>query len=119
MSIENAYRTLFTAGFTVLSVLIGIMLVRSVIGPRITDRIMSVNMLSTMVISCIAILSWLLDEGFLIDVALIYAMISFTTVMMMAVMYIPADLRHPWKRKQRAQAEPDPDGKQKADGGQE
>ncbi len=95
MSIGNAYRLLYTCSFAVLAVLTGIMLIRSVIGPRITDRIMSVNMLSTMVICSIAILSKLLDESYLADVALIYAMISFTAVMMMAVMYIPAGPEEP------------------------
>ena len=115
MRIEEAYRILFTGAFAVLAVLIGLMLVRSVIGPRITDRILSVNMLSTMVICCIAIQSRLLGEGYLVDVALLYAMISFTTVMRMAVMYIPADLRRPWKKK-RKKGDPGQSGRRKAHG---
>ena len=51
---------------------IGLMVIRSIIGPRSTDRILSVNMLGTMTICSIAILSVLLDEGYLADVALIY-----------------------------------------------
>ena len=72
-----------------LILLIGAMVIRSIIGPRSTDRIMSVNMLGTMTISSIAILSLLLDEGYLADVALIYAMISFISVLILASTYIP------------------------------
>ncbi len=90
MSIDKAYQLLYLGALLVFAVLIGIMLIRSVIGPRITDRILSINMMGTMVISCIAILSRLLEEAYLTDVALIYAMISFVAVLMLAVMYIPS-----------------------------
>ena len=95
MNIDQAYEILYLSALIVLAVLIGIMLIRSVIGPRITDRILAVNMLGTMVISCIAILSRLLHEGFLLDVALIYAMISFVAVIMLATTYLPADPEKP------------------------
>ena len=72
-----------------LILLIGAMVIRSIIGPRSTDRIMSVNMLGTMTICSIAVLSVLLDEGYLADVAMIYAMISFVAVLMMASMFVP------------------------------
>ena len=86
---ENAYHALFNGALIFLAVLIGIMLIRSVIGPRITDRIMSINMIGTMVISSIAILSQLLAEDYLADVALIYALISFVSVLIFATVYIP------------------------------
>ncbi len=89
MSIENAYRILFSAALIWFAVLILAMLIRSIIGPRITDRILAINMIGTMVISCIAILSRMLRESYLADVALIYAMISFISVLILATIYIP------------------------------
>ena len=89
MSIENAYQLLFTIALIWLALLIFAMLVRSIIGPRITDRILCINMIGTMVICCIAILSRLLGESYLVDVALIYAMISFISVLILATIYIP------------------------------
>lgn len=88
MSIESAYSILYGSVIVGLLILIGIMLVRSIIGPRVTDRILSVNMMGTMVICTIAILSRLLNESYLLDVSLIYAMISFVSVLMMAAMFI-------------------------------
>ena len=95
MTIEQAYQTLYGAALVVLILLIGAMVIRSIIGPRSTDRIMSVNMLGTMTICSIAILSVLLDEGYLADVAMIYAMISFVAVLMMASMFVPSKPKAP------------------------
>ena len=102
MSLDAAYHTLYSAVLVALLVMIGICVIRSVIGPRFTDRILSVNMLGTMVISCIAILSLQLKEGYLADVALIYAMISFIAVLMLASMFIPADAKEPILKMQKA-----------------
>ena len=95
MDIKEAYQILYSGALIALIVLIGAMLVRAIKGPRITDRIMSINMIGTMVICAILILSQLLKETFLIDVALIYAMVSLVTVLMLAGMYIPADPKIP------------------------
>jgi multicomponent Na+:H+ antiporter subunit F len=48
-----------------------------------------------MTICSIAILSVLLDEGYLADVAMIYAMISFVAVLMMASMFVPSKPKAP------------------------
>lgn len=89
MTVETAYQYLYGGALIVFLILIGAMVIRSIIGPRSTDRIMSVNMLGTMTISSIAILSFILNEEYLADVALIYAMISFVAVLMLAMTYIP------------------------------
>jgi multicomponent Na+:H+ antiporter subunit F len=62
-------------------------MIRSVLGPKIADRIVSVNMIGTMVIMIIAILSVYLDEAYLVDVCLIYAMISFLGVVVLCKVY--------------------------------
>ena len=57
MTVEQAYQILYGGALIVLILLIGAMVIRSIIGPRSTDRIMSVNMLGTMTICSIAVLS--------------------------------------------------------------
>ena len=89
MALEQAYKILYGCTLTGFSVLILIMLIRAVIGPRITDRVLSINMIGTMVICCIVICSQLLGESYLIDVALIYALVSFVSVLIFARIYIP------------------------------
>ena len=63
-------------------------LVRAIIGPKIADRIVSVNMMGTITIVIIAILTVLLDEGYLADICIIYAMISFLAVVVLTTIYM-------------------------------
>lgn len=63
-------------------------LIRAIKGPRIADRLMSVNMMGTLVMVMIAVLALLLHEGYLVDVCLVYAMISFLAVVVLTKVYI-------------------------------
>lgn len=81
------YGMLLTAALLVLAVLVIASLIRSVLGPGISDRIIAVNMTGTMIIMVIAILSVFLDENYLVDVCLIYAMISFLGVVVLCKVY--------------------------------
>lgn len=77
---------------TVLLVILAIMLivcmVKAVIGPRVGDRIVCVNMMGTMVMVIIGILTVKLKEGYLADICLIYAMISFLAVVILCKVYM-------------------------------
>ena len=84
---EKAFETLAIAVIVCIAVLIVACLVRSVLGPRMTDRVVAVNSIGTMTIVIIAILSVLLDESYLLDVCLIYAMISFVAVVVLPKIY--------------------------------
>lgn len=88
MSVIQAYNTLYSVALLVIAVLIGVMIYRSVKGPLITDRILAVNMINTMVIASFLILGAMLDEPYLIDVAIIYALISFVSTLIFASVYI-------------------------------
>ena len=60
--------------FYILLILLALMmilcLIRAVMGPRLTDRLISVNMIGTMVTTMIAILAVIKKEGYLVDVCL-------------------------------------------------
>lgn len=86
--LERAYDIFFTAALIVLAILVMLCLVRAIIGPRVADRIVSVNMTGTMVIVMIAILALMLEEGYLVDICLIYAMISFLAVIVLVKVYM-------------------------------
>ncbi|MBR4343835.1 MAG: sodium:proton antiporter [Lachnospiraceae bacterium] len=70
------------------SCLIFILFIRAVIGPTITDRLMAVNMIGTQVIIIIAELTVLLDEVWLADIGMVYALISFLGVVVLTKIYI-------------------------------
>ena len=63
-------------------------LIRAIAGPKLADRIMAINMIGTMTIAVIMLLSVLLDENSVLDVALIYAVISFVAVIVLAQIYV-------------------------------
>lgn len=86
--LEAAYRGLFTAVLIVLAVLVILCLLRAIIGPRTADRIVSVNMMGTMVIVIIGILTVMMGEGYLADICIIYAMISFLAVIVLTKVYM-------------------------------
>lgn len=84
---EQAYSILFTISVLILAVLIIFSMIRSVLGPRTADRIIAINMAGTMIISIIAILSVFLEQNYLVDICLIYAMISFLGVVVLCKVY--------------------------------
>ncbi|MBP3927603.1 MAG: sodium:proton antiporter, partial [Clostridium sp.] len=85
--LEQAYEFLLAGSMIVLAFLIIASIVRSVRGPGIADRIIAINMIGTMSILIIAILSVYLEENYLVDVCLIYAMISFLGVVVLCKVY--------------------------------
>ena len=85
--IQQVYAAVMSAAVVALAVLIVISIVRSILGPGISDRIIAVNMIGTMVIVITAILSVMLNENYLADICLIYAMISFLGVVLFCKVY--------------------------------
>lgn len=73
-------RTALLTGLSILCVLMTLGLIRAIKGPRFTDRIVAANMISTMAISFIILLSVYLNESFLLDVDIIYALLGFLAV---------------------------------------
>ena len=88
MEVKMLYHNLYITILVILAVMLFPCLIRAVKGPRIADRLVSVNMMGTMVMVMIAILALMLDEGYLVDICLIYAMISFLSVVVLSKVYI-------------------------------
>lgn len=82
------YHYIYIVFLIILALMLFPCLIRAIRGPRIADRLVSVNMMGTMVMVMIAILALLLDEGYLVDVCLVYAMISFLAVVVLTKVYI-------------------------------
>ena len=60
----------------------GIMLclVRAVLGPRYTDRLITLNMICTVVILLLSVLSYLLGASYLVDVIILYGLLNLLAV---------------------------------------
>ena len=100
--IANAYQILYVISLSVLALGILFAMIRAIKGPRIADRIVAINMIGTMTMLSIAILSMALDQSYLLDVCLIYVMISFLAVVVLSKIYITVYLDK--KEKQNAQS---------------
>ncbi|MDO4554533.1 MAG: cation:proton antiporter [Lachnospiraceae bacterium] len=88
--IDQAYQALFTITILILLIFMFLCFIRALRGPKVADRIVSVNMMGTMTIMIIGILSAYLKESYLLDISMIYAMISFLSVITLTKVYIGA-----------------------------
>ena len=82
------YQILYTVLLIFFALLLMLCLLRAIKGPTIADRLVATNMMGTMVMVIIAILALLLEEGYLVDICLIYAMISFLAVVVLTKVYM-------------------------------
>ncbi len=87
-ALQNAYQIVLTCALVFLALMVIFCLIRAVRGPRVADRIVATNMMGTMVMVAIAILAILLKEGYLVDICIIYAMISFLAVIVLTKVYM-------------------------------
>ena len=87
MALMQAHSGVFTVALIILAIMAILCLIRAVIGPTIADRLVAVNMMGTMVMVIISILALRLGEGYLVDICLIYAMISFLAVVVLTKVY--------------------------------
>lgn len=103
--LEQTYHIFFTVVLIALAILFVLCLIRAIIGPRIADRIVAVNMIGTMVMVTIAVLALMLEEGYLADICLIYAMISFLAVIVLVKVYMGVYLEKKEAEEMKAQKE--------------
>ncbi len=87
MELIEQYSAFFYGILSVLAVMLVLCLIRAVIGPRIADRLIAVNMMGTMVMVIIALLAVIKEQSYLLDICLIYAMISFLAVVVLTRIY--------------------------------
>ena len=85
---EQVFHVFLIICMIVLAICMIACLVRAILGPRISDRIVAINMIGTMTIIMITIVSLLLHEGYLVDVAMLYAMLSFLAVVVLTKVYM-------------------------------
>ena len=87
MELVQRFDWIFYGILSVQAVLLIFCLIRAGKGPRIADRLVAVNMMGTLVMTMIALLAVLKDQGYLMDICLIYAMISFLAVVVLTRIY--------------------------------
>ena len=95
---DKAYAIFIQGALIVLGLYLFVCLFRAIKGPSTADRIIAINMTGTVTIAMILFLALLLKEGYLMDIALIYAMLSFLAVVLLCRIYIGIHLAQREKR---------------------
>lgn len=92
------YDYLYIGLMIILGILILLAVIKSIIGPKVADRIVSINMASTMVIMILCILTvWFKNEGYLADISMLYVLISFISIIVLANVFINVNMRKKFK----------------------
>ena len=86
--IDKCYEALFWVVLAALAVCVVVALVYIFRSKLTVDRIIGINLIGTTVVITIALLTFVLGEPFLADVAMIYVVISFIAVMTLCRIYI-------------------------------
>lgn len=94
----GAYNTFSMIILIILGIFALLLLLKSIMGPTVADRIVSVNMMSTVIVAMITVLLVRLREGYLADICLIYALISFLAVIVLCKVYLGAYLARKKKK---------------------
>ena len=87
---DNSYALLMQGAMAMLGLCMAVCLYRAFRGPKTADRLVAVNMAGTVTIMLILLLALLKQEDYLLDVALIYALLSFLAVMLLCRILIGA-----------------------------
>ena len=89
---EMIFHYLMIAVMVILAVLLMFSLIRTIRGPRRADRIVGVNMIGSFSTSMLAVLALYLDQSWLLDVCLVYCLISFLAVVILSKIHINESL---------------------------
>lgn len=69
---------------SILGVLGGLVVFRMILGPTIWDRLLAFNQLSSKITISIVMLSIITDQSFLLDIAIVYTLLSFISNVLIA-----------------------------------
>lgn len=84
-------------------------MIRVVKGPRISDRVVATNVIGTLVMLIICLLSYVLDSAFLVDVALLYALLNMLIVVILCRLATVRHQEHLERARQRMEEEEEDD----------
>ncbi len=86
--IAQYYEYLFAAVLVVLALCTLVSLVYVIRAHLTVDRIIGINLISTVVVVMICVLAKLLGEDYLVDIAVVYVVLSFIAVLLLCRIYI-------------------------------
>lgn len=88
MGMEHIQRLVIIIGMIFLALTIILCLIRAVLGPRFTDRLLGINVINVKVIILICLMAAFFEKSYLIDIALVYSAISFLSVIVLSRLFL-------------------------------
>lgn len=86
--IEQCYHYLFWGALILLGLCVLAVMVYIIRARLTVDRIIGINLIGTVIAIVISILTYLLGEDYLADIAIVYVVLSFIAVMLLCRIYI-------------------------------
>lgn len=77
------FATLFILGVTILFCLL-----RAFLGPRFTDRVLAINMINVKTVILACVIGIIIEEEYVIDIAIVYALISYLSVVVLNKIHV-------------------------------
>lgn len=97
---------MFAAAAVAVVVTMILAVVRALLGPTVYDRVLAVNMFGTNTVLLIAVVGFLTGRPEFLDLALVYAMISFIGTIAVLKFFEYGDLGLPYARRLRRRRRP-------------
>ncbi len=88
MNIKLGQEIILLIGMVFLAITASLCLVRAILGPRFTDRVLSINVINVKVIILICMLAAYKNKSYLVDISLLYSAISFLSVVVLARLFL-------------------------------
>ncbi len=88
MDVIGMQNLVLIIGMLSLGITIVFCLIRAILGPRFTDRLLGINVINVKVIVLICIMAVFFEKSYLVDVSLVYSAISFLSVIVLARLFL-------------------------------
>lgn len=86
--LQQAYSILYGVVLASLAIAALLALIRSIMANNLINRFIGINILTMVVLVSMCVLSIFLNEGYITDIALVYALLSFIAVLLLCRVYI-------------------------------
>lgn len=97
MDFIKAQELVLIIGMIFLSITSLICLIKAILGPRFTDRVLVINVVNVKIIIMISMLAAYLKKTYIVDIALVYAAVSFISVVVLARIFLK-DYLNKWEK---------------------
>ena len=85
---ETIYNGFTICMLVVLALVVFGYFIRTILGPHFADRILAINSVSTVVMLFISFVAVMQGENYIVDIALIYAVLGFVSVVILCKAYL-------------------------------